>query len=193
MENDVVFFDSAEDFRNWLAVHHDVDSEQILGFYKKGSGKTGISYKAAVDEALCFGWIDGVRKRIDDARYQIRFTPRKKSSIWSAVNIKRVEELIAEGRMQPAGIAAFESRRDDRSRVYSFEVGEQQLPPELEALFRAEPSAWEFFQAQPPSYRQPAIWWVVSAKQEATMLRRFERLLADSAEGKRLHHLVAWR
>ncbi|HLI50176.1 MAG TPA: YdeI/OmpD-associated family protein [Thermomicrobiaceae bacterium] len=193
MMNEVIFFESPGAWRDWLAANHQSASELVLGFRKKGSGKTGISYKEAVDEALCYGWIDGVRKRIDDSSYLIRFSPRKPSSIWSAFNIKRVEELRAEGRMQPSGIAAFEDRREDRSRIYSFEVGPKELEPEMEARFRAHPKAWDFFQSQPPSYRQPAIWWVISAKKEETRQRRFERLLADSAEGKRLDHLTPRR
>lgn len=193
MENETIFFDSARAFRDWLDAHHDGESELILGFYKKGSGKAGISYAEARDEALCYGWIDGVRKRIDETSYLIRFSPRKPGSIWSDVNIKRFEELLAEGRMYPAGVTAFEARREDRSRVYSFEVGPKELEPEMEERFRAQPEAWDFFQAQPPSYRQPAIWWVISAKKAETRERRFEQLLADSAQGKRLNHLTPRR
>lgn len=187
---DATFFASASDFHAWLEAYHASAAEQWVGFYKKQSGKVGISYPEAVDEALCFGWIDGLRKTLDDARYTIRFTPRKPSSIWSAVNIARVEELTRLGRMRPAGLAAFGKRTEARSKVYSFEQGAHALDGAYEERFRASRAAWAFFQVQAPSYQRAAIWWVMSAKQEATRLKRLATLMDDSEHGRRLRHLT---
>ncbi len=183
---DVTFFNSPSELREWLAQHHDTANAVMVGFYKKQSGNGGITYPEALDEALCFGWIDGVRKTLDGGSYTIRFTPRKPRSIWSAVNIKRVGELIALGRMQPAGLKAFEGRDAARSRLYSFENRPQVLEGEYEERLRANEQAWAFFQAQPPSYRRVAVWWVMSAKQEETRQRRLATLIADSEQGRRL-------
>src|SRR5688572_7668510 len=153
--------------------------------YKVNSGKASITWPQAVDEALCYGWIDGIRKSIDAESYMNRFTPRRPTSNWSAVNIKRVHELIEEGRMQPAGLAAFEKRTDARSGRYSFEQSaEVSLEPAMEQKFRKNKKAWEYFQAQRPSYRKQATWWVISAKREDTRARRLATLIADSAAGK---------
>ena len=184
------FFDSGEDFRAWLEAHHATATELYLGYYKKQSGRTGISYPESVDEALCFGWIDGVRRTLDAERYTTRFTPRKPASIWSAVNIARVGELTAQGRMRPAGLAAFARRTEARSRVYSFEQDQHALGGAYERQFRANAPAWAYFQAQAPSYQRTAIWWVVSAKQEATQLKRLAKLIDDSEHGRRLTHLT---
>ena len=163
-----VFFASPEDFRAWLEQHHASASELLVGFYKKDSGRPSITWPESVDEALCFGWIDGVRRRIDDTSYSIRFTPRRPRSTWSAVNIKRVGELTEQGRMRPAGLAAFAQRAEENSAIYAHEQrGAAQLDPAEEQLFRDSGPAWEFFQAQPASYRKAAIWWVISAKQAA--------------------------
>jgi len=180
------FFKSADDFRSWLEKNHDKQQELLLGFYKKASGKGGITYAEALDEALAFGWIDGVRKSLDDSSYTIRFTPRKPKSIWSMVNIKRVGELTKLGRMRPPGLAAFEGRDLKKAQLYSYERKTSKLDGELEKKFKANKKAWEFFQAQPPGYRHVISWYVISAKQEETRLRRLERLIWDSENGRRV-------
>lgn len=185
------FFATPEDFRAWLQANHATVGELWVGFYKVGTGRPSITWPQSVDEALCVGWIDGVRKRIDDESYVIRFTPRRPGSIWSAVNIKRMGELIAEGRVHPAGLAAFEKRRDDRSAIYSYEQRKTaELPEEYERRFRENTAAWEFFQSQPPGYRRTATFWVVSAKKEETRKKRISTLIADSAAGRRIAGLI---
>jgi uncharacterized protein YdeI (YjbR/CyaY-like superfamily) len=184
---DPTFFPSPPDFRRWLERHHEAERELWVGFHKQGSGRPSITWPGAVDQALCFGWIDGVRKRIDDASYMIRFTPRSPTSTWSNVNVARVERLSREGLVAPAGRRAFERRTAGRSGVYSFEQAEAAaLSDEQEARFRADGPAWAFFCSQPPGYRRTAVWWVVSAKREATRARRLERLITDSADGRRV-------
>ena len=180
------FFPTPADFRSWLETHHDEEKELIVGFYKKGSGKPSITWPESVDQALCFGWIDGVRRRIDDERYSIRFTPRREGSNWSAINIGRAQELIEQGLMHAAGLKAFEARREDRSGVYSYEKQEPALEPQFEKRFRAHRKAWTFFAAQPPSYRRIAIHWVMSAKRPDTRERRLGTLIDDSAQERRL-------
>ena len=183
----VEFFATPAAWRRWLEKNHARADEVWLGMYKKGSGTPSISWPEAVDEALCFGWIDGIRKSIDETRYKNRFTPRKKGSNWSHVNIARVAALTAEGRMAPAGLATFEARDPKKSGVYSFEQREQAtLGAAFERQFRANAKAWAFFQAQAPYYRRVATFWVVSAKQEATRERRLATLIADSAAGRRI-------
>jgi uncharacterized protein YdeI (YjbR/CyaY-like superfamily) len=183
------FFPTPADFRQWLERNHDKVPELLVGFYKKGSGKPSITWPESVDEALCFGWIDGVRRTIDEERYSIRFTPRRPRSNWSAVNLKRVEELTNLGRMHPAGLRAFEVR--DPSRTYSYERKEdQKLDPAYEAKLKANKKAWTFFQAQPPYYRRIASLWVMDAKKEETRLRRLATLIDDSARGRRIGPLA---
>jgi uncharacterized protein YdeI (YjbR/CyaY-like superfamily) len=176
------FFATPAKFRAWLRTHHDSASELVVGFYKKGSGKPSITWPEAVDQALCFGWIDGVRRSLDDERYTNRFTPRRPRSNWSAVNIKRAEELIDLGLMHPAGLKAFEARTHDRSGVYSYE---QRHSVELDAAyqrrFRRNKKAWAYFRSRAPSYRTMAVYWVMSAKKEETRERRLARLIDDSA------------
>lgn len=188
-----VFFTAAAAWREWLAAHHVTAAELQVGFYKRDAGRPSITYQEALDEALCYGWIDGVRKGLDEASYTIRFTPRKPRSNWSAVNIRRVEELLRLGRMQPPGIQAYEARDAERSRIYSYEQEQHALTEAFQQQFRANGAAWSFFQAQPPSYRKVASYWVMSAKQEATRLRRLAALIADSAEGRRLTILTRWQ
>ncbi len=180
------FFSTPTDFRSWLESHHDEEKELLVGFYKKGSGKPSITWPESVDQALCFGWIDGVRRRIDDERYSIRFTPRRKGSNWSAINIGRVQELIEQGLMHPAGLEAFERRTEDGSRVYSYEKQEAVLDPDFETRFRSNKGAWTFFSEQAPSYRRVAIYWVMSAKRPETRERRLATLIDDSAHKRRL-------
>lgn len=181
------FFPNSAAFRRWLEKNHRHATELWVGFYKKGAAKTGITYTEAVEEALCFGWIDGIVKRIDADSYTHRFTPRKPQSIWSNRNVSHVARLTAAGHMHASGLAAFAARQTARTGIYAFEA---KTPPTLPAAyqkaFRAVPSAWDFFSAQPPGYRRLALWRVISAKLETTRLRRLERLIAASAAGKRL-------
>ena len=180
----LTFFRSPAEFNRWLKQHHATAKELWVGFYKKNSGKPSITWPESVDEALCFGWIDGIRKSVDDASYTIRFSPRKPTSIWSAINIKRAQELIQEGRMQPNGLKAFEARRENRSGIYSYEQRRPQLDEPYESMLRKNKRAWDFFQAQSPSYRKKVSWYVVSAKKEETRLKRLERLIEDWTRGR---------
>jgi uncharacterized protein YdeI (YjbR/CyaY-like superfamily) len=182
------FFRSQKEWRAWLEKNHGKAAEQWVGFHKVGAEKKGITYKQAVDEALCFGWIDAVR-RGGDLTWSIRFTPRKKGSIWSAINIARIEQLKAEGRVAPPGLAVYEARNPERQKRYSFENRDMVLAPGYQARFRAEEKAWAWFEAMPRSYRHPAVWWVMSARQEATRERRMATLIADSAEGRKIKPL----
>lgn len=190
---DVVFFESQAEFREWLLKNHDKTSEIWVGFRKKNSGLPSATYHQAVDEALCFGWIDGIRKSIDDTSYTNRFTPRKRRSNWSEVNIKRVGELIELGLMHPAGLKAFEARDQDKTGQYSYEARTREMNEAAVATFKANPKAWEFFQAQAPSYQKLANWWVFSAKQEATRQRRLAKLIEHSEKGERLPQFVSPR
>jgi uncharacterized protein YdeI (YjbR/CyaY-like superfamily) len=190
LEADVHFFATPDKWRRWLEKNHARATEVWVGFHRKGSGTASITWPEAVDEALCFGWIDGLRKSIDETRYTNRFTPRKKGSNWSHVNIARVAALTKEGRMQPPGIAAFEARVAGKSGVYSFEQRQTAtLGDDFERQFRANAKAWAFFESQAPSYRRTATFWVMSAKQEATRERRLASLIADSAAGRRVRPL----
>lgn len=184
------FFSSGADFRRWLEEHSARSSELWVGYFKAGSGKAGITWPESVDHALCFGWIDGIRKRIDETRYMIRFTPRKPISIWSAVNIKRVEILIAQGLMTPRGMAAYQTRRENRSGIYSYEQRPTQLPKAYDAVLKKNAPALKFFSEQPSSYRRAAIWWVVSAVKEETRRRRLEQLVSESSHGKRIKQFL---
>ena len=183
-------FGSAAELRRWLERHGAAAAELWVGLHKKGSGLGGPSYAEAVDEALCVGWIDGVRHGVDEQRYAIRFTPRKPTSIWSRINLGHVARLTEAGRMRPAGLAAFQARLAHRTAVYAFEQPPKDFPPALRRRFRAEPRAWAFWEAQPPGYRRIAIYWVVSAKREETRHRRLATLIDDSGHGRRLAHLA---
>jgi len=179
-----IFFPSAAEFRAWLERHHATSDELLVGFYKKGSGRPSMTWEESVDQALCFGWIDGVRTGIDDERYANRFTPRRRGSTWSARNVGRAEELIDRGLMTPAGLAAFEARVEDRG-PYSYERRHSvKLDDALERRFRRNSKAWERFLAMAPSYRKAALHWVMSAKREETRERRLARLIEDSAAGR---------
>jgi uncharacterized protein YdeI (YjbR/CyaY-like superfamily) len=179
------FFSSPEQFREWLAKNHDTTSELLVGFHKKDSGKKSVTYSQALDEALCFGWIDGVRRSLDDVSYTIRFTPRKPRSIWSNVNVRHVERLTNEGRMAEPGIKAYALRDPERTGIYAFENRPREFSPEFEKKFRANKRAWEFFQTEPPSIRRVCIFWVMSAKKEETRVRRLEQLIDSSSKGLR--------
>jgi uncharacterized protein YdeI (YjbR/CyaY-like superfamily) len=185
------FFATPSDFRAWLEENHDKTDGLWVGFYKKGSGNPSITYREALDEALCFGWIDSVRKTLDEVSYVNRFTPRKRSSRWSAVNIKRAQELTALGRMRPAGLEAFEKRSDEKSAIYSYEQrSAARLDDAEEQQFRANTEAWEFFQAQPNWYRRTAIWWVTSAKRHETRSKRLAKLIEDSEQRRTIPPLT---
>ena len=181
------FFATPGKLRAWFTRHHRSARELWVGYYKKASGRRSVTWPESVDQALCFGWIDGIRKSIDEISYMNRFTPRTPRSVWSAVNIARAKELIALGLMTPAGLEAFERRASDRSAVYSYE---QRRTASFDAgcgkRFRANKEAWEYFRAQAPSYRRVATYWVVSAKKEETRARRLATLIADSAAGRRI-------
>jgi uncharacterized protein YdeI (YjbR/CyaY-like superfamily) len=181
------FFPSPAAWRAWLEDHHADTQELWVGFYKRESGRPSITWPEAVDGALCFGWIDGVRKSIDEISYKIRFTPRKPRSVWSAVNLKRATELSTMGLMHAAGLAAFQKREGKRSEIYSYEQRKgAKLPPAYEKKFRAHPDAWKFFEAQPPGYRKTASWWVISAKKEETRLNRLAVLIEDSGHQRKI-------
>jgi uncharacterized protein YdeI (YjbR/CyaY-like superfamily) len=184
------FFRTPADFRKWFEKNHEKAPELLVGFYKKGSGKPSITWPESVDEALCFGWIDGIRRTIDDESYTIRFTPRRARSIWSAVNVKRVAELTKLGRMHLTGLRAFEARDPKRSGIYAYEgqqrQEDQKLGPEYQAKLEANAKAWTFFEAQAPYYQRIASRWVMSAKKDETRLKRLATLIDDSAHGRRI-------
>jgi uncharacterized protein YdeI (YjbR/CyaY-like superfamily) len=184
-----IFFGSAAEWRTWLEENHGTAKEVVFGFHKVGTGRAGVTYQQALDEALAHGWIDGVR-RGGAEHWTIRFSPRKPKSIWSAINIGRVGELTALGRMHPAGLAAFAARDPARQKRYSGENRNVTLAPEYEKRFRADGKAWAWFAAMPPSYRRPATWWVMSARQEETRQRRLATLIADSAAGRKVKPLT---
>jgi uncharacterized protein YdeI (YjbR/CyaY-like superfamily) len=182
-----VWFDSPAAFRAWLDEHHETATELLVGFHKVGTGRPSMTWSESVDQALCFGWIDGVRRRVDDERYTIRFTPRKPGSIWSKINVAKVAELERQGLLRPAGATAFAARRDASTGVYSFEQDTPaELPRAMVTAFRADEAAWRWWQSQPPGYRRTATHWVTSAKREETRQRRFATLVADCAAGRRL-------
>ena len=180
------FFRSRTEFRAWLAKHHASVPELWVGFWKAHTGKGGLTYDEAVDESLCHGWIDGIVKRVDEHSYKQRFTPRRKGSIWSAINLKKVEALKAAGLMAPAGLAAYEGRDPRRAGLYATENKDAAFTPALLKRFRANRKAWAFFDAQPPGYRRLMAHWVTSAKKEETRERRLAKLVAESEVGRRL-------
>jgi len=179
-----LFFATPADFRAWLEKNHAAHTELSVGFHKRDSGKPSITWPESVDAALCYGWIDGVRNSIDAVSYRIRFTPRKPTSTWSAINVKRVAELAKLGLMRPAGIKAFEARKGDKTGIYAYEQRKTaQLPRPYEKKFRANKRAWAFFRSQPPWYQRTAAYRVISAKQEATRQKRLDQLIKDSEAG----------
>ena len=188
------FFETAADFRAWLRQHHRTATELWVGYRKKATGKASITRAESVDEALSFGWIDGLGKSLDTESYMVRFTPRRKGSIWSAVNTRRARELIKAGRMRAAGLAAFEARDENKTAVYSFDRTQPLvLAPALEAQFRRNRAAWTFFQAQPPGYRKVCVHMIMNAKQEATRQRRLDIVVANSAAGRRIDFMRPMR
>jgi len=184
-----IFFKNQSELRKWFQKNHLSEQELILGYYKKGTGKETVSWSESVDQALCFGWIDSVRKSIDGESYQIRFTPRKPNSIWSNVNIKKIEELTDKALMHTTGIEAFNKRKEHKSGVYAFENEEQKLNEDFEKQFKANKKAWKFFNEQPPGYKKLALHYIMTAKLEATRNKRFHDLIADSEAGLRLKQL----
>jgi uncharacterized protein YdeI (YjbR/CyaY-like superfamily) len=179
------FFAKATDFRKWLAKNHATETELLVGFYKTKSGKPSMTWPESVDQALCYGWIDGVRHSLGEDAYTIRFTPRRPTSVWSAVNIRKMKELTEQGLMQPAGLAVFE-KRDPRKGGYSYDYKDVAFDKVSEKEFRAHRDAWRFFQAQPPGYRKLCTRWVTSAKREETRKKRLAELIADSSAGRRI-------
>ena len=189
--HDVQFFEDAGAWRAWLEEHHAEEREVWVGYHKRATGRPSITWPESVDQALCFGWIDGVRKSLDADRYTIRFTPRKPRSVWSKVNVERARELIDGGLMHPAGRAAFDARDEARSGVYSFEQRQDpRLTAEQEATLRADAAAWEWFTRAAPSYRRAATWWVISAKREDTRVRRLGQLIEASRQGRTIPPLT---
>ncbi len=186
MEKAALFFETQHKFRSWLEKNHERESELLVGFYKVNSGKLSMTWSESVDQALCFGWIDGVRKSIDEESYSIRFTPRKKTSIWSSVNIKKMEVLRNSGLMTPAGETAFAFRTEKRSNIYSHESEAKQLDADLEKAFKTNKPAWEFFEKQPPSYKKVIVHWIMTAKQEKTRQSRLDKVIVESGLNKRV-------
>jgi uncharacterized protein YdeI (YjbR/CyaY-like superfamily) len=180
------FFSTRDEFREWLEENHDTASELLIGFHKKSSGKKSITYPEALDEALCYGWIDGVRRKLNETSYVQRFTPRKPTSIWSLINVRHVERLKKEGRMQPPGLKAYALRDPKRTGIYSFENRPKELSPAYEKRFRQNKAAWKFFEEQAPYYKRLLIFRIMSAKKEETQIRRLEQLIECSAKGERL-------
>jgi len=182
----VTFFQSPSDLRKWFEKNHATAPELWVRFYKKDSGRASITWPESVDEALCFGWIDGIRKSVDEVSYKIRFAPRRRGSIWSAVNIKRATALTDERRMRPTGVKAFAARRENKSGIYAYEQRHAELEEPYNGMLKKNKAAWDFFQARPPSYRKTLSWWIVSAKKEETRLKRLEKLIEESANGRRM-------
>ena len=180
------FFRTPADFRTWLEKNHTTATELWVGFYTKDSGKPSITWPESVDQALCFGWIDGIRKRVDEISYQIRFTPRRRGSIWSAINIKRAKQLVEQRRMRPTGLKAFAARVENKSGIYSYEQRTAELQEPYAAHLKKNKAASNFFQRQPLSYKKMIGWWIISAKKEETRLARLAKLIIESAKGKRL-------
>ena len=185
------FFTTPAQFRQWLEQNHDRESELLIGFHRKSSGKKSITYAEALDEALCFGWIDGVRRKLNETSYVQRFTPRKPRSIWSLINVRHVERLKKEGRMHPAGLEAYARRDPKRTGIYSFENEPHKLAPAYEKKFREHEYAWKFFEEQAPYYKRLMIFRIMSGKKEETRLRRLEQLIECSANGTRIGLLTA--
>lgn len=183
----VLFFQTQEEFRNWLEKNHEKETELFVGFYKVNSGKPSMTWSQSVDQALCFGWIDSVRNTIDKESYCIRFTPRRSTSVWSLINIKKIEELKKAGLMKPAGLKAFDLRKEDSSAIYSYEKEEVKLDPDLENQFKSNLQAWEFFILQAPSYRKSIVRWIMSAAQEKTKQVRLEKVIWNCIHKKRIN------
>ncbi len=187
---DAMYFESPYDLRRWFEQHHDKIAELWIGFHKKKTKRASVTYQEALDQALCFGWIDGVRRTIDDNSYMIRFTPRKPESRWSIVNITRAHELSQQGLMHPIGLKGFEARDEEKAKQYSYEERSRGLDAAFEKRLKENEKAWAFFHAQPPSYRRVASWWIMSAKKEETRLKRLATLIEDSEQGRRVSAVI---
>ncbi|MDC8106954.1 YdeI/OmpD-associated family protein [Chryseobacterium sp. PTM-20240506] len=183
---EIQFFSTPQDFREWLEKNHETKTELLVGFYKIGTKKPSMTWSESVDQALCYGWIDGVRKSVDDEKYTIRFTPRKPTSIWSAINIKKVEDLTQAGLMKTAGLKAFALRKQEKTAIYSHENALAELSPAFEKQFKSNKKAWDFFSNQAPSYKKVMLHWIMSAKQEKTMISRLEKTIRESEQQKRV-------
>lgn len=181
-----LFFETPKEFRKWLEKNHETETEVIVGFYKIGTKKSSMTWSESVDQALCFGWIDSVRRSIDKDSYCNRFTPRKSTSIWSAINIKKVEDLSKAGLMKPAGLKAFDLRKQEKMSIYSHENELASLTPEFEKQFKDNKKAWDFFNNQAPSYKKVMLHWIMSAKQEKTRISRLEKAIRESEQEKRV-------
>lgn len=181
----IIYFKSQKELHTWLLKNHNKAGELFIGFYKKATGKKSITYPEALDEALCFGWIDGVRKSLDEERYMIRFTPRKKSSIWSAININRINELVKTGAVHESGLKTFTERDMKRQKIYSYENKVKNLSKEFEARFMRNKKAWENFIKMAPSYKRTVSYWVMNAVKDETKLRRLKELIEVSAKGEK--------
>jgi uncharacterized protein YdeI (YjbR/CyaY-like superfamily) len=191
VEPNVQFFDTPADLRAWFEANHETAPELFVGYWKKATGRVGVTHPEAIEQALCFGWIDSIGRRIDDQRHQVRFTPRRRGSVWSAVNIAKIAELTERGLMHPAGLRAFEARKPERSAVYSYEQPDSvTLDPAQTALFQANKAAWEWYSRQSASYHRSAVHWVVSARRAETRERRLDQLIADSAAGRKVPPLA---
>ncbi|MEO8446548.1 MAG: YdeI/OmpD-associated family protein [bacterium] len=190
MISELTSFKTQVSFNKWLTKNHDKATELWLRFYKVGSDVKSITYNEALEEALCFGWIDGIRKSVDELSYTIRFTPRKKRSIWSVVNIRKVNELIEAGKMKQPGLDAFTKRDKEKTEKYSYERKASSLEESHEKRFKKNKKAWKFFQLQAPWYQRTSTWWVISAKKEETRLKRLDELIKDSFEGRRIKTLI---
>jgi uncharacterized protein YdeI (YjbR/CyaY-like superfamily) len=186
---ELLYFPRPADLRKWFVKNHDKETELLIGFYKKGTGKASVDWEQSVEEALCFGWIDGVRRSLGPEAFCIRFTHRKPGSNWSAINIRKIGELNAAGKMHKNGLAAFGKRKENRSAIYAYENKPKKLNPAADKKFRANQSAWRFFRSQAPSYQRTAIYWVMQAKQEKTRGKRLETLINDSEASLRIIHL----
>jgi len=181
-----LFFSGQKEFRKWLEKNHKTEKELIVGYYKKETGKPSMTWSESVDQALCYGWIDGIRRKVDEESFCIRFTPRRPGSNWSRINIQKVEDLQKSGLMSPAGLALFNNRKETSGERYSYENRPAEFPPAQKKLFKKNKAAWDFFQKQAPSYKKVRIYWVVSAKQEETKLNRLNKLIESSKKGERL-------
>lgn len=188
--SNIKYFKTSAALRKWLDKNYNKKDELWMGYYKKSSGKQGVTYKQALEVMLCFGWIDGIVKGIDAEKYCQRYTPRRAKSIWSAVNIKKIEELTNAGLMHEAGLAAFNNRDKKRAGLYSFEQEEIKFPPAFLKTMKTNKKAWSYFSNMPPGYRKTATWWVISAKQEETRMRRLKTLIADSEAGRKIAPLT---
>ena len=187
------FFKTKIELRKWFEKNHNKLKEQWIGYYKMGTGKESITWSGSVDEALCFGWIDGLRKSIDDESYMIRFTPRKPESNWSAVNIKKVEELTKLGLMKPEGIQAYNKKKDHKSEIYTYEQKKIKLDEKYENIIKTNKIAWEYFSKHlAPSYKKTSIRWVMSAKREETRLNRLRILIDSSSKGEKIPQLAKY-